>query len=119
MKKKLLSVLLALFTMMYFVPMNVLATDESIEINETNFPDQKFREYVKTLDGGDDGVFTPEELQKITEIEFSRERLKIIRRKCHMGKFDFIISMLNISEDMFQDLSVSKKKNIPPILTII
>ena len=36
-----------------------------------------------------------------------------------MGKFDFIISMLNISEDMIQDLSISKKQDTLHIHTTL
>lgn len=48
----------------------------NIAIDETNFPDANFREFVKTLDGGNDGSFTQEEIAKITEIDCQRREIR-------------------------------------------
>ncbi len=45
------------------------AADGDIQIDETNFPDDKFRAYVKTLAGGEDGIFTVSDIENITKIE--------------------------------------------------
>ncbi len=44
----------------------------AVVINETNFPDAIFREYVKTLDGDGDGVFTENERMEIRSITVSK-----------------------------------------------
>ena len=41
----------------------------TVAIDETNFPDANFRAYVKTLKGGDDGIFTPDEIAAIERID--------------------------------------------------
>ena len=50
---------------------NVLAgtnSDGSVTINETNFPDEHFREALLALDEGKDGVFTKSEIEGLTEL---------------------------------------------------
>ena len=39
------------------LPGNVHAEEKGIEINETNFPDERFREYVKQFDTGGDPYY--------------------------------------------------------------
>ena len=42
----------------------------SVEINETNFPDENFREYVKSsFDKDGDGVLSAEEIAAVTKID--------------------------------------------------
>lgn len=57
-------------------PQETQSGTSNIEINEANFPDDNFREFVKTLDGGDDDSFTPEEIAKITEIDCQRRGIR-------------------------------------------
>lgn len=42
-----------------------------VEINETNFPDSNFRDYLKSQNYGQDGIITDEELATITKITIS------------------------------------------------
>ena len=46
----------------------VHAEPEGVEINEENFPDKNFRDFVKSLPGSWDGVFTDAELADITSM---------------------------------------------------
>ena len=48
----------------------VRADGENIEINETSFPDDAFRNYVRTFDGNFDGLLDTQELGYITELLF-------------------------------------------------
>ena len=43
--------------------------EQGLAIDEKNFPDPVFRDHVKTLPGAEDGVFTDEELARITEVD--------------------------------------------------
>ncbi|MCR0264361.1 hypothetical protein MKC73_10660 [[Clostridium] innocuum] len=46
----------------------------NIDINETNFPDKEFRDWIKAnITGADDDVLTPDEISKITRIDVSNE----------------------------------------------
>ena len=51
--------------MTMFLP---LVASADVEINETNFPDEVFRNYLLSKDFGSDMVITDEELQTITSI---------------------------------------------------
>ncbi|WP_416327869.1 hypothetical protein, partial [[Eubacterium] hominis] len=45
-----------------------------IEINEQNFPDEGFREWLKKQHYGKDGVITQEEIANITSIDVTGEK---------------------------------------------
>ena len=53
----------ALFTIL---SINVSATD--VEINETNFPDEIFRVFLKAQPYGEDGIITTDEIEFITDM---------------------------------------------------
>ena len=46
-----------------------------VYINEINFPDEKFRNYLKAQSYGEDGVITDTEICSITNINVSRQRM--------------------------------------------
>lgn len=76
MKKKLLSILLCLVTVVGLLPTAVLAADE-VAINETNFPDAKFRNYVQTeFDKNNDSKLSSEEIAAVTKIEANNMGIK-------------------------------------------
>lgn len=58
-----------------FAP-SVVSAESMVEINEANFPDSIFREYVKTLDTSDDGKLSDAEIAAVTEIDVSDESIK-------------------------------------------
>ena len=64
MKKHLFLFILVLLPMM--------ASAENVMINETNFPDTNFRNWVLSQDYGADGVLTDEELKNITDLDVRR-----------------------------------------------
>lgn len=47
------------------------AAGQDVEINETNFPDAKFREYVKEFDDNRDEKLSQEEIKSVTRIDTS------------------------------------------------
>ena len=76
MKKKLLSILLCLVMVVGLLPTAVLATDE-VAINETNFPDKNFRDYVLTkFDKNNDSKLSSEEIAAVTKIEANNKGIK-------------------------------------------
>ena len=76
MKKKLLSILLSLVMVVGLLPTAVLAADE-VAINETNFPDEKFRNYVLTeFDKNSDSKLNSEEIAAVTKIEANNKGIK-------------------------------------------
>ena len=76
MKKKLLSILLSLVMVVGLLPTAVFAADE-VAINETNFPDEKFRNYVITeFDKNSDSKLNSEEIAAVTKIEANNKGIK-------------------------------------------
>lgn len=50
-----------------------------VEINETNFPDEKFRSYLLSQSYGKDGVLTDAEIASITKINVSHKDIQSLR----------------------------------------
>lgn len=62
-------------TCFLFAP-SVVSAESMVEINEANFPDSIFREYVKTLDTSDDGKLSDAEIAAVKEIDVSDKSIK-------------------------------------------
>ncbi len=76
MKKKLLSILLCLVMVVGLLPTAVLAAGY-VEINETNFPDAKFRSFVKeNLDKNKDDILDAMEIAAVKMIEANNMGIK-------------------------------------------
>ena len=76
MKKKLLSILLCLVMVVGLLPTAAFAAG-SVEINETNFPDAKFRSFVKeNLDKNNDGILDAGEIAAVKMIEANKMGIK-------------------------------------------
>ena len=76
MKKKLLSILLCLVMVVGLLPTAVLAAGD-VEINETNFPDAKFRSFVKeNLDKNKDDILDAMEIASVKMIEANKMGIK-------------------------------------------
>ena len=64
-----LALLLALLAAAVLAPVAAMASEpQSVEINETNFPDATFRKYVKDFDKDGNDVLSPQEIAEVTEI---------------------------------------------------
>ena len=66
-----LALLLALLAAAVLAPVAAMASEPQsveIEINETNFPDETFRDYVKDFDKDGNHVLSPQEIAEVTEI---------------------------------------------------
>ena len=76
MKKKLLSILLCLVMVVGLLPTAAFAAGY-VEINETNFPDAKFRSFVKeNLDKNNDGILDAGEIAAVKKIEANKMGIK-------------------------------------------
>ena len=76
MKKKLLSILLCLVMVAGLLPTAAFAAGY-VEINETNFPDAKFRSFVKeNLDKNNDGILDAGEIAAVKMIEANKMGIK-------------------------------------------
>jgi hypothetical protein len=76
MKKKLLSILLCLVMVVGLLPTAAFAAG-SVEINETNFPDAKFRSFVKeNLDKNKDNILDAGEIAAVKMIEANKMGIK-------------------------------------------
>ena len=76
MKKKLLSILLCLVMVVGLLPTAAFAAGY-VEINETNFPDAKFRSFVKEkLDKNNDGILDAGEIAAVKKIEANKMGIK-------------------------------------------
>lgn len=71
--KRLTLVKSLLFALLLGAPLAASAQD--VEINETNFPDENFRNYLLQQDYGEDGVLTEEEISNITYIDISKQNI--------------------------------------------
>ena len=79
MKKKLLSILLCLVMVAGLLPTAAFAAG-SVEINETNFPDAKFRSFVKeNLDKNNDGILDAGEIAAVKKIEANKMGIKSLK----------------------------------------
>ena len=76
MKKKLLSILLCLVMVVGLLPTAAFAAGY-VEINETNFPDAKFRSFVKeNLDKNTDNILDAGEIAAVKKIEANKMGIK-------------------------------------------
>ena len=76
MKKKLLSILLCLVMVAGLLPTAAFAAG-SVDINEANFPDAKFRSFVKeNLDKNNDGILDAGEIAAVKMIEANKMGIK-------------------------------------------
>ena len=70
MKRYLLFILVALLP---------LVASADVEINETNFPDENFRNWVLANSFGRDGVLTEEEIVSVTKLNIGSRRIQSLK----------------------------------------
>ena len=79
-----------------------------VEINETNFPDENFRNYLLGLSYGKDGVLTNEEIAEITGFNVNNKNIKSLKG------IEFFIALtdLNCPWNQLNSLDVSKNTEL-------
>ena len=97
-KQQFKSLLLAVLT---FVP---LAASAQVEINETNFPDENFRNYLLDQDYGKDGKLTEDEIKSVTYINVFEKNISSLKGIEH---FTALIK-LSCGRNQLTALDVSK-----------
>ena len=83
-------------------------TVEGIAINETNFPDANFRNYLLSQSYGSDGILTEKEIAGVTEIEGYYKQIKNIQGI----EFFTELTTLWCSDNQLTSLDVSKNTRL-------
>lgn len=78
---------------------------EGIEINETNFPDENFRNYLKAQSYGEDGVITDEEIVGVTSITVDKKQIS------NLKGIEFFTALTTLSCSNNQLISFNISKN--------
>ena len=108
MKKKLLSILLCLVMVVGLLPTAAFAAG-SVKINETNFPDAKFRSFVKeNLDKNKDDILDAGEIAAVKEIEAPQKGIKTLKGI----EFFTALETLNCVENDLTALDMSKNTEL-------
>ena len=89
MKKRILSIVLCLVMVFSLLPFTASAASSGTPINDTNFPDPVFREYVRKIAGGP--ALTNEKVRQIEVLDVSDDNIKEV-----LGKRDPITSLRGI-----------------------
>ena len=89
MKKRILSIFLCLVMVFSLLPFTASAASSGTPINDMNFPDPVFREYVRKIAGGP--ALTNEKVRQIEALDVSDDNIKEV-----LGKRDPITSLRGI-----------------------
>ena len=104
MKKRILSIVLCLVMVFSLLPFTASAASSGTPINDTNFPDPVFREYVRKIAGGP--TLTNEKVRQIEVLDVSWSNTKKV-----LGKRDPITSLKGIRYLKYvKDLNCSYQK---------
>ena len=104
MKKRILSIVLCLVMVFSLLPFTASAASSGTPINEMNFPDPVFREYVRKIAGG--AALTNEKVRQIEVLDVSDDNIKEV-----LGKRDPITSLRGIKYLKYvKDLNCSGQK---------
>ena len=101
MKKNLLK---TLFAGAFLTVLTPLTASADVEINETNFPDENFRNYLLSQSYGQDGVITNEEIKGITSIYVSKYNISSLQGI----EYFTALTWLECSSNQLTSLDVSK-----------
>ncbi|XVG99674.1 InlB B-repeat-containing protein [Eubacteriales bacterium KG127] len=73
----------------------ITESEERVEINESNFPDKKFREYVKKFDKDGNDVLIQDELDDVKEIDISSKGIADLTGLKYFKKIEDLNCMQN------------------------
>ena len=90
------------------LPLGVWADTVVIEINETNFPNAKFRTYLLSTSYGNDGLLTEEELANVTEMNVSEKGIASLKGI----EYFTALTYLDCSCNNLTELDVSKNTKL-------
>ena len=89
----------------------VYAAGGDVEINETNFPDEVFRKYVKSCDSNKDNKLSPDEIKKETDCILRDQGIKNLKGIEYFTALEYLSCPNNQLTEL--DLSKNKIKYIP------
>ena len=98
-----------LFAALLCVP---LAASADVEINETNFPDEKFRAYLLEQDFGVDGIITQTEIEQITYLGVRGLGISSLKGIEHFTA----MTILHCNENQLTSLDVSSNAALRNLL---
>lgn len=82
---------------------------DSVEINETNFPDEAFRSYVSTnIDNDHNNILSTEEINNVTEIWCNKKKISSLKGIEYFGK----LKKLSCYENQLTELDLSKNPDL-------
>ncbi len=81
---------------------------EDIEINETNFPDAQFIEFVKTYDTSGDGTLQQSELNAVTEMDCTDKSISDLTGIEHFTE----LTVLRCRDNQLTSLDVSQNTKL-------
>lgn len=84
------------------------AAGQDVEINETNFPDPTFREYVKRFDNNRNGKLSTTEINVVKNIDVSEKNIKSIKGV----EFFVDLEELECVKNKISDINVSKNTKL-------
>ena len=90
-----------IFALVHFIALSALA---DVEINETTFPNENFRNWVLNQDYGKDGVLTEEEIAGVTEINVMSKDFQSLKGIEYFAE----LTNLDCSWNQLPSLDVSK-----------
>ncbi len=106
MKKRWLSLLPVLCMMLWVAPVTALADTGDIAIDVANFPDEKFREIVKTFDTDSNDILSKTERDKVIKIECNNKGIQSLEGIAYFEKLDSLkctdneLTTLDVSENL-------------------
>lgn len=77
-----------------------------VEINEVNFPDENFRNWLLSQPYGKDGLLTDKEIAEITEIDVSKKNIHDLKGIEYFTALEY----LNLDNNKLKSIDVSKNK---------
>ena len=104
--KRIMGLFLALVMLIGCLPFNIIETyaaEGDVQINETNFPDNKFRSYVYQFDTNDDDILSQTEINNVDEIWIVDKDVVSLKGIEHFTK----IQNLKCSRNKLTELDVS------------
>ena len=82
--------------------------EEGIEVNETNFPDKNFRNYILEQEYGNDGLLTPSEISAVTSIDVYNKDISDLKGIEYFTSLTY----LKCSSNQLTSLDVSKNTEL-------
>lgn len=107
-RTRLVSALLTLAMVFTFLPFSALAAEGDVIINNTNFPDPAFLEFVKKYDQGNDGKLSTDERNQVYILDVEKSGIKDLKGIEWFPK----LSTLKCSELGLKELKLSENKEL-------